>query len=138
MRSPFKFLDSYGFRDKDVFFGREEEVEALYTLVFKTPLTLLYGLSGTGKTSIIQCGLANRFEGPDWLPFFIRREQDINQSLRETLLEAVDGPPQANLPDLISTLFDDYLRPVYLIFDQFEELFILGSPEEQARFAHGL
>ena len=138
MRSPFKFLDSFGTRDKDVFFGREKEVDALYTMVFKTPLTLLYGLSGTGKTSIIQCGLANRFDGPDWLPFFIRREQDINQSLRKALLEALPGQEAMELPDLISALFDDYLRPAYLIFDQFEELFILGSPEEQARFAAGL
>ncbi len=138
MRSPFKFLDSYGIRDKDVFFGRKKEVDALYALVFKTPLTLLYGLSGTGKTSIIRCGLANRFEGPDWLPFFIRREQDINQSLRKALLEALGESSTAELPDLISALFDDYLRPVYLIFDQFEELFILGSPEEQARFADGM
>lgn len=138
MRSPFKFLDAYGIRDKDVFFGREKEVEALYALVFKTPLTLLYGLSGTGKTSIVQCGLANRFDGPDWLPFFIRREQDINQSLRKVLLDALGEPSTAELPDLISALFDEYLRPVYLIFDQFEELFILGSPEEQAQFAAGL
>lgn len=138
MRSPFKFLDAYGIRDKDVFFGREKEVEALYALVFKTPLTLLYGLSGTGKTSIVQCGLANRFDGPDWLPFFIRREQDINQSLRKVLLDALGEPSTAELPDLITALFDEYLRPVYLIFDQFEELFILGSPEEQAQFATGL
>jgi len=138
MTSPFKFLDSYGIRDKDVFFGREKEVDALYALVFKTPLTLLYGLSGTGKTSIIQCGLANRFDGPDWLPFFIRREQDINQSLRKALLDALGEPSTADLPGLISALFDDYLRPAYLIFDQFEELFILGSPEEQALFAAGL
>jgi hypothetical protein len=139
MKSPFKFLDSYGLRDQEVFFGREKETEALYQLVFRTPLTLVYGLSGTGKTSIIQCGLASRFDGPDWLPFFIRRDQDINRSLRAELREALDdGEPDAELPSLISALFDDYLRPVYLIFDQFEELFILGSPEEQARFAQDL
>ena len=66
MKSPFKFLESYSIKDRDVFFGRDKEIDTLYSLVYKTPLTLLYGLSGTGKTSIIQCGLANRFEGPDW------------------------------------------------------------------------
>jgi hypothetical protein len=107
-------------------------------MVFKTPLTLLYGLSGTGKTSIIQCGLAGRFDGPDWLPFYIRREQDINQALHKALSAALDGPAPSSLPEVITALFDDYLRPVYLIFDQFEELFILGKPEEQAAFAANL
>jgi len=138
MRSPFKFLDSYGVQDKDVFFGREQEVSALYGLVYKTPLTLLYGLSGTGKTSIVRCGLANRFEGPDWLPFYIRREQNINESLCRVLQDALESRELTAPAALVSALFDDYLRPVYLIFDQFEELFILGSAEEQRTFAQSL
>ena len=55
---PFKFLDSYNQKDKDIFFGRDEEIEALYEMVFQTPILLIYGASGTGKTSLIQCGLA--------------------------------------------------------------------------------
>ncbi|MEK7255356.1 MAG: ATP-binding protein, partial [Bacteroidota bacterium] len=136
--SPFKFLDAFTVRDRDEFFGRDTEVDALYGMVFRTPLTLVYGLSGTGKTSIIQCGLASRFEGPDWLPFFLRRNQNINDSLRDALLKDFSGAPPDTLPGIISALFDDYLRPVYLIFDQFEELFILGKEPEQKAFAENL
>ncbi|MBK9492738.1 MAG: ATP-binding protein [Haliscomenobacter sp.] len=140
MKSPFKFLDAYELKDRAVFFGREEEIEALYGLVFKTPLLLLYGLSGTGKTSLIRCGLASRFSAPNWYPFFIRRGEDLNESIRLALGNAL--PPGKTLPETlpeqVSLLFRNYLRPVYLIFDQFEELFILGKKEEQLAFARSI
>ncbi len=85
MKSPFKFLDAYTRRDSKHFFGRDEEIEKLYKMVFETPLVLVYGLSGTGKTSLVQCGLASKFDGPDWFPFFIRRNNDINQSLHDEI-----------------------------------------------------
>ena len=134
MRSPFKFLDSYTAKDKDVFFGRDKEIETLYNLVYKTPLVLVYGLSGTGKTSLVQCGLSTRFDGPDWLPFHIRKEEDINLSLRKALNAALENKKTDNLKEAVNELFYTYFRPVYLIFDQFEELFILGTEAEQQQF----
>ena len=83
--SPFQILDAYEKEDKDIFFGRDAEVEQLYDLVFQSNLTLVYGESGTGKTSLIQCGLANRFAQSDWFNVYVRRQEDINQSLLETL-----------------------------------------------------
>ncbi|MDX2069826.1 MAG: hypothetical protein SFV55_15465 [Haliscomenobacter sp.] len=140
MKSPFKFLDAYELKDRAVFFGREEEIEALYNLVFKTPLLLLYGLSGTGKTSLIRCGLASRFSAPNWYPFFIRRGEDLNESIRLALGNALPAGKTLpeTLPEQVSLLFRNYLRPVYLIFDQFEELFILGKKEEQLAFARSI
>ncbi|MCB0583277.1 MAG: ATP-binding protein, partial [Phaeodactylibacter sp.] len=85
LNSPFKFLDAYGKEDKDIFFGRDDEVEQLYELVFQSNLTLVYGQSGTGKTSLVQCGLANRFAQSDWFNVYIRRNEDINQSMLATL-----------------------------------------------------
>ena len=135
MRSPFKLLDSYNPEDKDIFFGREKEIETLYNMVYKTPLVMVYGLSGTGKTSLVQCGLANQFDGPDWLPFLIRKEENINTSLRSALNSALGSEePVEDLKELVEALFYKYFRPVYLIIDQFEELFILGNEQEQLRF----
>ena len=134
MNSPFKFLDAYTLQDKEVFFGRDQETDALYDMVYKSPLMLLYGMSGTGKTSLIQCGLASKFSGPDWYPIWIRRQSNINESLHFALIKATKGGNQESLRDSISYLFRYYLRPVYLIFDQFEELFVLGTTEEQEKF----
>lgn len=140
MKSPFKFLDAYTYQDHADFFGREEEVEALYRMVFKSGLLLIYGLSGTGKTSLVQCGLANKFDGPDWYPFFIRRLNDVNQSLEQALQQALptDSPPLNGIAERVSYMFRYFLRPIYLIFDQFEELFILGNEKEQQVLAETL
>lgn len=130
MISPFKFLDAYELRDHDVFFGRDEEIDNLYDMVFQTQLLLIHGLSGTGKTSLIQCGLANRFTGADWLPLFIRRGNDFNVSIKQAVINALPlevQPSQNDFRTNVSTLYSQFLRPVYLILDQFEELFILGD-----------
>lgn len=135
MKSPFKFLDPYERADRDAFFGRETEIRELYNLITKNRLIFLYGPSGTGKTSLVQCGLSNCFERIDWMPIFIRRGENINESLRSNLLTALGGefPEENTIPAAIRELYDEYRRPVYLIFDQFEELFILGNEEaEQA------
>lgn len=133
MNSPFKFLDPFGPEDIKAFFGRERETQELYSLVTKNRLAFVYGPSGTGKTSLVRCGLANRFKGVDWLPLFIRRGADINQSLREAAGKALgqDTAYEGELAEALEKLFHRYLRPVYLIFDQFEELFILGDRDEQ-------
>lgn len=138
MKSPFKFLDAFTLADRDAFFGRDEEIESLYTLVHKANLLLMYGLSGTGKTSLIQCGLASRFDGPDWYPIFIRRRDNINSSLHSQMSMLLKDNAKDNLVDNVSLLLRHTLRPVYLIFDQIEELFILGEEEEQKTFMNSI
>ncbi len=134
--SPFKFLDPYARSDKAVFFGRDAEVEELYRLVFQTNLVLVYGTSGTGKTSLIQCGLANRFQPSDWFELFVRREENINAALDRAIRARAetDIAAGASVVEAVQSLYLDHLRPIYLIFDQFEELFIMGSAEEQDAF----
>lgn len=136
MNSPFKFLEAYERKDKEIFFGRGKEIELLYNTTFKTNLCLVYGKTGTGKTSLIQCGLANRFRQTDWFDLYIRRRGDINTSLRREIRKKAETPIEedATIVESIRSLYLDFLRPIYLIFDQFEELFTLGSKEEQQEF----
>lgn len=135
--SPFKFLDSFDKEDINEFFGRGKEVKALFKKTFESNLLLLYGLSGTGKTSLVRCGLHNMFADTDWLPLFIRRSQNIIDSLQESISQAVfekdslEGQP---IRKQLHSLYLDYYKPIYLIFDQFEELFILGTQEEASSF----
>lgn len=135
-RSPFKFLDPYQLEDKAIFFGRDEEIARLYQMVFETNILLVYGPSGSGKTSLIQCGLAARFKKTDWFELFIRRRKNINESLHQVLSTHARTalPKETSLSEKVESLFLDYFKPVYLIFDQFEELYILGSEKERRRF----
>jgi len=146
---PFKYLDAYERGDKDFYFGRDEEVKQLYEMTFQSDLLLVYGASGTGKTSLIQCGLANCFETYEWLDLPpIRRGTNINQSLEKALNDAIGSDTEyfedewetenetdnSPLARQIKTLRLKYFKPIYLIFDQFEELYILGNKKEQEDF----
>jgi len=77
-KSPFKFLDSYSKEDRQIFFGRDKEIEELYSRVFDSRILVVYGISGTGKSSLINCGLASKFNDSDWLPVTVRRGSNIN------------------------------------------------------------
>lgn len=156
-RYPFKFLDSYTREDKDFYFGRDEEIALMYNMIFQTNLLLVYGGSGVGKSSLIQCGLASRFDTHDWQSIFVRRGNNINDSLDAALIEAggevdendgldwldqdwtsaettVVTTEKSLLSKRISAIHLKSFKPIYLIFDQFEELFIFGTDEERATF----
>jgi len=143
--SPFKFLDSYSKDDKEIFFGRDSEIEELYNKVFHGKTLFVYGDSGTGKSSLIQCGLANKFNDEDWLPINVRRGENINKSLiteleKTTLTEVknVNGSFSKNLIKFAESIYLDYFKPIYFIFDQFEELYLLGDKKEWEEFIFGV
>jgi WD40 repeat protein len=112
----------------------------MYQKVFESKILLIYGISGTGKTSLINCGLANMFEESDWLPINVRRGLNITDSLLEELKRVAittyggreGGKERIN--KLIQSIYLDHFKPIYLIFDQFEELFIFGNREERGEF----
>jgi WD40 repeat protein len=140
MKSPFKFLDSYTKDDREIFFGRDEEIEELYQKVFESKLLLVYGVSGTGKSSLIHCGLANKFLETDWLPLVIRRGGNIIESMASGI-KAASITQQDNkfissgdFKKSVRSLYLDHYKPVFFIFDQFEELFIFGDKEERKQF----
>ncbi len=136
MPSPFKFLDAYTKEDKDIFFGRDDEIEELYQKVFGNKLLLVCGVSGTGKTSLIECGLANKFQDSDWLPINIRRGNDITTSLKAGISKSAITPIKGSQSIIkqLQSLYLDHFKPIYLIFDQFEEVFIFGNREERQEF----
>ena len=54
---PWIGLASFTEDERGFFAGRGEEVDELLRLVRREILTLLYGVSGLGKTSLLQAGL---------------------------------------------------------------------------------
>ncbi|MEI6486196.1 MAG: ATP-binding protein [Sphingomonadales bacterium] len=132
-QSPFKFLDPYGPADRDRFFGREREVEQLALLLTRGDIVLLYGGSGTGKTSLIQCGLASLYRAIDWLPVTVRRNGNINDNLLSALRDAAQTPipAGATLVAAVKSLYLDHLRPVHLVLDQFEEVLLAAGADER-------
>jgi len=144
--SPFKFLDSYQQSDADVFFGREKETQDLYNALSGVKHLMVYGPSGSGKTSLVECGLRNQFSDADWYAITIRKGADINASvfasINSALLEKFEIDPVTKMPvdiqmefgHAIEQLFTERYQPVYLLFDQFEELLISGNADEKKKF----
>ena len=150
VQSPFKFLDSYQQADAAVFFGREEETTNLYKALSGVKHLLLYGPSGSGKTSLVECGLRNRFSDADWFALTIRKGTNINASLFAAINKALSNtinvdlatglPADSNIEfaEAVDKLFKERFQPVYLLFDQFEELLISGDAAEKQDFFTGL
>ena len=137
MKSPFKFLDSYTKEDREIYFGREREIDELYHRLFESRILLVYGESGTGKSSLVNCGLINKLRNTDNLPIWVRRYDNILESLSDSIQGLLKEPLSYQL--LTTLLFKKALRSlslesskqIFFIFDQFEELFIFGSKEEK-------
>ena len=148
--SPFKFLDSYQRSDVKVFFGRNKETNALYNALSGVKHLMVYGPSGSGKTSLVECGLRNRFSNADWFALTIRKGNNINTSIYNGINEALKNKipmdafsglpsdPSIGFGEALERLFKERFQPVYLLFDQFEELLISGTPDEQQTFFEGI
>ena len=68
-RSPYKGLAAYDESDLDalLFFGREREIEVIAANLQAARLTVLYGPSGVGKSSVLRAGVARASSGaPGW------------------------------------------------------------------------
>ncbi len=70
--NPWPGLDFFGEKSRAFFHGREAEADLLLTMVRHRLLTVLYGQSGLGKSSLLQAGLFPRLRADGWLPVYIR------------------------------------------------------------------
>ena len=64
-RSPYQGLIPYGEDDAPYFFVFEKEARLIAANLFASPLTLLYGASGVGKSSVLRAGVAHQLRQRD-------------------------------------------------------------------------
>jgi WD40 repeat protein len=134
---PFKFLDSYTREDKNIFFGRDTETDEIFRKFYSGKLLLVYGKSGTGKSSIINCGLISRIPEEDIFAINIRCGKKAYENFVSEI-KKYSKSPQDNPLEILEDIFYEYSKPVALIFDQFEEIFILSDEEERQKLASSL
>lgn len=130
---PFKFLDYYDVRDKEIFFGREIETQILKSDIIVNRLVILFAKTGTGKTSLINAGVTPLLEQLNYKSFYIRVKDNPIEAARNKLRNAKDEigkellPQQMEKESLVNQLLyaqKELIRPMVLFFDQFEEFFI--------------
>ncbi len=74
--SPWLGLRSFTEDVRDYFYGRDAEIQELFERVQHRTLTILYGQSGLGKTSLLQAGLIPRLKEAGFTPIVIRLVHD--------------------------------------------------------------
>jgi hypothetical protein len=143
-RGPFAYKED----DEDIFFGRNKEVEELIDFIRKNQLTVLYGASGTGKTSLIHAKLLPQLKREYFHPIYIRinfaNNEDPLQFIQKRIVEELkvwdNQIPEFHFEQTLidyaakNVIFKGLIKPV-LFFDQFEELFTLG-PKMDPNYIH--
>jgi len=127
--SPYKGLVPFGESDLDAvfFFGREREVDVIAANLLASRLTVLYGATGVGKTSVLRAGAVRALRAvpfPRAVVVFDTWADDPARRLVETVAEAAGIAPRESLAETLAdagALLDGEL---YLVLDQFEEYFV--------------
>ena len=115
--SPYKGLAAFGDSALDamLFFGRERERDLVIANMTASRLTLLYGPTGVGKSSLLNAGVARSLrEDPE-----TRRVSLVNSWIDD------------RTDELSAAIADADGGYVYVILDQFEEFFLyqdVGGP----------
>ncbi|HKC63680.1 MAG TPA: hypothetical protein VKB86_08580 [Pyrinomonadaceae bacterium] len=139
-RSPYQGLIPYSEQDAPFFFGREKETRLITANLFASPLTLLYGASGVGKSSVLRAGVANQLRERDDLlvVVFNAWQSDPLSDLQRTIASAaehlngkrLDPPASSDLAKYLAQCSSQLNRRVMIILDQFEEYFLYHSQED--------
>ena len=141
LRSPYKFLFPYDPKDSDLFFGREAAIREAIICVDDAPLTLMYGRSGVGKTSIVRAGVMPRLERlepprKETLPLYVRVGDDVVRAIAEEVAVHLGEtqPRPLTVQQQLQELADKRSMPVVVFVDQFEECFTRLSQRSRQDF----
>ena len=152
--NPWLGLASFTEETRAYFYGREEEVAELARRVQRKLLTLLFGQSGLGKTSILRAGIVPRLRAIGYCPVYVRIDYSRDspppsEQIKSAIARATEEAGQWTRVGVAvegESLWeflhhrDDVLRDAsgrpltpLLIFDQFEEIFTLAQSDDAGR-----
>jgi transcriptional regulator with XRE-family HTH domain len=150
--NPYVGLDAYRPDQFPIFFGREQETAGMVERLVAQRHTSLIGASGSGKTSLVNAGVLPeliRRVGDRWqLLHFTPYQHDtpsVFMSLIWTLQHSYksyryDQAQFRQQPDSLTRWLDAFMaahpatEQVLLVIDQFEELCMAGTEEDQRQF----
>ncbi len=136
---PFLFLNHYERKHAELFFGRSYDIRELYYRVTRpdsSPVILLYGQSGVGKSSLLEAGLLPRLENSHTLVYTRRtQEKGLSRTLRDALIDTLSSISPGN-PVKTSTIEEAWRyiesqtrKPLVVIVDQVEEVYTRLNPQ---------
>jgi len=161
--NPYVGPNPFTTEDQHKFFGRDQEITDLVTLLVADRIVLLFAPSGAGKTSLIQAGLIPAMENRDFAVLPVIRVSEPpaehaadstvpNRYVRSALLSlskesGVNDLPSVDPAGLTLGGYLDHIdrqvastngnepKLVVLIFDQFEEILTVDPTDIEAKDA---
>ncbi|HEX8090140.1 MAG TPA: hypothetical protein VF762_14865, partial [Blastocatellia bacterium] len=150
--TPYKGLIPYTEEDAPFFFGREPEREIITANLSASRLTLLYGPSGVGKSSVLRAGVAHHLRGLARRNFARRRILEsavvvfiswrddplagLEKHIRDEVALALgtqsleQGAASGGFTDVLRECASRVGGQLFVILDQFEEYFLYHAQED--------
>jgi WD40 repeat protein len=145
---PFRGLEVFQEKDQHFFFGREEVVRSLVKKLENSRFLAVMGLPRSGKSSVIQAGLIPELRKQELLITTFSPWKEPMDELVAALSKCYPegkSPPLEQLANLLKNpgnnldhiareaLEGSGKRNLGIVIDQFEELFIWASSEEEIK-----
>ena len=121
---PYRGLVPFEEADEPYFFGRERECAAIFDRLFASRLTIVYGESGVGKSSILRAGVIKRIKEHELsVPVLVTDWSGTPTAGIDRALDGfVDRQPGESLEGRLRRTVSTKQQYVMVILDQFEEL----------------
>ena len=141
---PYVGLAPFEADHADYYFGRDLAAATLADNVLVAPITVLYGASGVGKTSLLNVGLPKaleelnrdatlvlfrRWQGKQFQSFLFR---EIAKAAARPAADLHDAPK--SLAAFVAWIVAQTGKSLILVFDQFEEYFVYQDGERARAF----
>jgi WD40 repeat protein len=132
--SPFKGLAPFddSERDQAFFFGRDRETEVICANLMASRLTVLYGETGVGKSSVLRAGVAQelrRKAGAHAVVLFDNWKDDPAAGLNAAISKAAGVRATSTLADTLEAGAAQVGGDVFVVLDGFEEYFLYHEDE---------
>src|ERR1700751_3485960 len=96
---PWLGLASFTEETRGYFYGREDEIAELGRRVQRKNLTILFGQSGLGKTSILRAGVVPRLRPEGFCPVYVRLDYSPesptpSEQIKQAIFRATEASGQ--------------------------------------------
>jgi hypothetical protein len=135
---PYVGLDPFETAHEKFFFGRRQDSKVIADHVVTRAVTVVYGASGVGKSSLLNVGLPDALgRKGSWIIVRLRDWQNPAQLEQAAVVAVCDalakvpvrGRERLRFGPLVKWAVRSTRRPLLLILDQFEEYFLYRGRE---------
>lgn len=140
---PYVGLQPYTEEERDFFFGHERDQRVIASNLYASSITILYGSSGVGKSSVLMAGVVPMLRAKPRTAVVVFREwqrpdflttlksaclQSVEKTTGRTVKVSLDSP----LDELLFSAAEEFGGTILVLLDQFEEYFLYHPASDAA------